>query len=56
MSRLLIVNSAGKAYRGKEVILIAGKLMSIKVLSECVYILVYMQVERSRFDNVRYVS
>ena len=39
MSRLLIVNNAGEAYSGKEVILIASELESIEVLINVVYIL-----------------
>jgi hypothetical protein len=39
MSRLLIVNRAGKAYSSKEVVLIAGELSSMKVLMNVFYIL-----------------
>jgi hypothetical protein len=37
VSRLLIMNSAGKAYSGKEVLLIAGRPSYYLVLSECIY-------------------
>ena len=37
MSRLLIVNRAGQAYSGKEVLLIAGRPSYYLALSECIY-------------------
>jgi hypothetical protein len=37
VSRLLIVNKAGKAYSGKEVLLIAGRPSYYLALSECIY-------------------
>jgi hypothetical protein len=65
MSRLLIVNRAGKAYSGKEVVLIAGELMSMRVLMNVyIYLCIcmsngvgstvfVMQVERVLFDCYR---
>jgi hypothetical protein len=37
VSRLLIVNRAGKAYSGKEVLLIAGRPSYYLAPSECIY-------------------
>jgi hypothetical protein len=39
MSRLLMVDSVGEAYQGKDVILIAGEIVSIKLPMNVFYIL-----------------